>query len=266
MTWVLLRGLTREARHWGEFPRQLESLVQTLATGATAVLPLDLPGNGAFYRQASPWSVRSMVEFARQQLQATGYRPPYRLLAMSLGGMVAADWAQQYPWEVDRLVLINTSLRPFSRTTERLRPGNWPRLALMAARWQGAESRDYVEQAIHQLTCRRLDTRDADLASWVRIRRDAPVSVSNASRQLWAAGQFSGAKRPRCPVLVLSSQGDQLVHPRCSARLAQAWNAAHHQHPWAGHDLPHDDPAWVSQRLAGWLPGIAAEQALMPDK
>lgn len=255
MTWILLRGLTREARHWGEFPRQLEPLLRTAATGVTEVLPLDLPGNGAFYRQASPGSVRGMVEFARQQLRARGYRPPYSLLAMSLGGMVAAGWAQQYPHEVARLVLINTSLRPYSGVTERLRPDNWLRLALLAARWQGGESSDDVEQEIHQLTCQRMATHDADLALWLRIRKEAPVSAANAGRQLWAAARFSSDKVPRCPVLVLSSQGDRLVHPRCSAHLAHAWNATHQMHPWAGHDLPHDDPAWVCQRLAHWVDG-----------
>lgn len=257
MTWILLRGLTREARHWGEFPRQLALLLQTqaprIAQTLPLVWPLDLPGNGAFYQEASPSSVRGMVEFARQQLKARGCRPPYSLLAMSLGGMVAADWAQQYPHEVARLVLINTSLRPYSGMTERLRPDNWLRLALLAARWQGGESSDYVEQVIHQLTCQRVDAHDADVAAWVRIRKDAPVSAANAWRQFWAAARFSSAKVPRCPVLVLSSRGDQLVHPRCSTHLAQAWQAAHHEHPWAGHDLPHDDPDWVGQQVAGWL-------------
>ncbi|CAM3595537.1 alpha/beta hydrolase [Polaromonas hydrogenivorans] len=253
MTWILLRGLTREARHWGEFPRQLALLLQNPSTAMAQIVPLDLPGNGAFYRLASPSSVRRMVEFARQQLKARGCRPPYSLLAMSLGGMVVADWAQQYPHEVARLVLINTSLRPYSGMTERLRPDNWLRLALLAARWQGGESSDYVEQVIHQLTCQRVDARDADVAAWVRIRKDAPVSAANAWRQFWAAARFSSAKVPRCPVLVLSSRGDQLVHPRCSTHLAQAWQAAHHAHPWAGHDLPHDDPAWVGQQVSGWL-------------
>ncbi|MDB5869130.1 MAG: alpha/beta hydrolase fold protein [Polaromonas sp.] len=258
MTWILLRGLTREARHWGEFPRRLESLVQTPATGTTQVLTLDLPGNGAFRHQTSPWSVQRMVEFARQQLRASGHRPPYSLLAMSLGGMVAADWAQRYPQEVARLVLVNTSLRPFSGMTERLRPGNWLRLALLAVRWQGDESAHHVEQVIHQLTCQRIATLEADLAAWLQIRREAPVSLANAARQLWAAARFSGAKAPCCPVLVLSSMGDRLVNPRCSARLAHAWHAAHHRHPWAGHDLPHDDPDWMCQRLEAWLPRITA--------
>ena len=257
MTWVLLRGLTREARHWGALPQQLAPLVRT-AGGADVdqVMALDLPGNGEFHRQASPRSVRGMLDVSRQQLPARGLQPPYKLLAMSLGGMVAVDWAQRYPQEVERLVLINTSLRPFSGVTERLRPGhwlhNWLCLALLAARWRDA---DYAERVIHRLSCNHRTSRDEDLAAWVRIRKDAPVSAANAWRQLWAAAEFAGAAAPRCPTLVLSSSADQLVHPRCSARLAHAWQAEHHEHPWAGHDLPHDDPGWVCQRVAGWLGG-----------
>ena len=251
MTWVLLRGLTREARHWGSLPQQLAHIVGRAGlAGDHQVLALDLPGNGAFYKEASPGSVYGMVEFARRQLLSRGHQPPYSLVAMSLGGMVAADWAQRYPQEVARLVLINTSLRPFSGVTERLRPRSWLRLALLAARWGKA---DQAERVIHQLTCRRLTSRDEDLAAWVGIRQDAPVSAANAGRQLWAAAHFSSAVTPRCLTLVLSSSGDQLVHPRCSARLAQAWQARHYEHPWAGHDLPHDDADWVCQRIADWL-------------
>jgi pimeloyl-ACP methyl ester carboxylesterase len=58
---------------------------------------------------------------------------------------------------------------------------------------------------------------------------------------------------PGCPVLVLSSKDDRLVNPLCSARLASAWQAEHHEHPWAGHDLPHDDAGWLCQRIALWV-------------
>ena len=246
MTWVLLRGLTREARHWGELPQQLARL-----TDMDQALALDLPGNGEFCAQTSPRSVRAMVGFARGQLRAKGFKPPYSLLAMSLGGMVATAWAQHYPHEVARLVLINSSMRPYSGISARLRPGNWLQLMLLAARWHDT---DYAERVIHQLTCQHQTLRDQDLAAWARIRSSAPVSAANAWRQLWAAARFcSAAAPPPCPTLVLSSARDQLVHPLCSARLAQAWQAEHHQHPWAGHDLPHDDADWVCQRLAGWL-------------
>ena len=261
--WVLLRGLTREARHWGDMPvllaQQLESNDATDAASPPAVITLDLPGNGAAASQTSPCSVRAMVEAARKQLAATGTKPPYALMAMSLGGMVATDWAQRYPEEVTRLVLINTSMRPFSRLTERLRPTSWARVALLALRWRSAQG---VERSVHRLTCNREANHADDLTSWLAIRQSAPVTAANALRQLIAAALFRSAPTPpRCPVLVLSSTLDRLVDARCSAALATAWLAPHYRHPWAGHDLPHDDAPWVAQRIASWAqhkPGMPA--------
>lgn len=249
MSWVLLRGLTREARHWGDFPGQL---CAALGTGPAVLL--DLPGNGAFHRQPSAPTVPAMVEFARGQLRAQGLQPPWKLLAMSLGGMVATDWAQRYPQEVAQLVLINTSLRPLSSVTDRLRPGprlqTWRNLALLAWRWGET---DPAERLVHRLTCQHTGTRDEDLAAWCQIRESAPVSATNAWRQLRAAARFSAAAAaPACPTLLLSASGDQLVHPRCSQALAGAWQASHQIHPWAGHDLPHDDTDWVCQQIVNW--------------
>ena len=252
--WVLLRGLTREARHWGDMPlllaQQLESIDATDGAARPTVTTLDLPGNGVAASQTSPYSVHAMVEAARQHLAATGAKPPYALLAMSLGGMVATDWAQRFPDEVARLVLINTSMRPYSRFTERLRPASWARVALLALRWRSAQP---AEQTIHQLTCNREASRADDLARWLEIRKSAPVAAANALRQLVAAARFrSKPTPPRCPVLVLSSTLDRLVDAQCSAALATAWLAPHYRHPWAGHDLPHDDAPWVAQRIASW--------------
>jgi len=252
MSWVLLRGLTREVRHWGDFAEQLARALPGSASAATRVLALDLPGNGVYCREASPVTVGAMADFARAQLLARGLAPPYSLVAMSLGAMVAADWARRYPQEIERLVLINTSMRPLGRASERLRPGNWLPLALVAARWSDS---DHAERVIHRITCNRAATLEQDIATWTRIRQDAPVSIANAWRQLKAAAAFSMAEPPACPALVLSSAADHLVHPRCSARLAQAWQAAHHVHPWAGHDLPHDDADWACRRIAGWVDG-----------
>jgi pimeloyl-ACP methyl ester carboxylesterase len=263
VTWVMLRGLTREARHWGEMTLFLAQQLDQGDHGAGhQVTTLDLPGNGVAAGQASPASVRGMVEAARQQLSADGIKPPYALVAMSLGGMVATDWAQRYPEEVARLVLINTSMRPYSRWMERLRPASWPHVALLALLWRSPQP---AERIVHRLTCNRDASREADLAAWMAIRQSAPVSAINALRQLIAAACFRSASTPpRCPVLVLSSTADRLVDARCSAALAAAWLAPHYRHPWAGHDLPHDDAPWVAQRVAGWLqqkPGVSATPA-----
>lgn len=247
--WVLLRGLTRESRHWGDFPAQLAA-----ATDQPCTL-LDLPGNGDQAHLPSPTRVADMVVFARQSLQRQGLPPPYSVLAMSLGGMVATHWAQQHPAELARLVLVNTSMRPHSRLTERLRPQRWPALAAIAWHWSDPLA---VETRVHRLTCQRTDALAQDVAAWRSVRGSAPVRPANAWRQLLAAARFSAQpEAPVCPVLLLSSAQDRLVNPVCSATLARAWQAPHRQHPWAGHDLPHDDPAWVCDAVAAWLAAAA---------
>jgi pimeloyl-ACP methyl ester carboxylesterase len=251
-TWILLRGLTRETRHWGRLPDLLRG-----ASPDARVLMLDLPGNGTCAALPAPLSVEEMVTFVRHAALQQGALPPYRVLAMSLGGMVATAWAQAHAGEVERLVLINTSMRPFSRAWERLRPQRWSDLIGLAARWRDARA---AETVIHRITCNRRDALDADLVEWAAIRESAPVSRRNALRQLVAAARFrAAASPPACPLLLLSSRQDRLVNPACSASLAAAWRARHHQHPWAGHDLPHDDPDWASAAVASWQAELAAD-------
>ncbi|RFU49473.1 alpha/beta fold hydrolase [Paraburkholderia sp. DHOC27] len=248
-TWILLRGLTRETRHWGTFPARLREAVQ-----AERLLPLDLPGNGTLTALRAPAEVARVVSSVRLGVLQSGVPGPYRVLAMSLGGMVATAWAQQFPAEIERLVLINTSMRPFSRAPERLRPSAWPPLLRLATQWTRAPE---AEAVIHQLTCNQRETQAADLAEWAAIRESAPVSRANALRQLWAAARFdAGPVVPRCATLILSSAQDRLVNPVCSAKLAAAWGATHAQHEWAGHDLPHDDPVWTSERVGAWLAAL----------
>ncbi|CAJ95953.1 2-succinyl-6-hydroxy-2,4-cyclohexadiene-1-carboxylate synthase MenH [Cupriavidus necator] len=241
--WVFLRGLTRESRHWGSLPARWE------AAGLGRPLLPDLPGNGALSAQPAPWSVPEMVTAVRRQLSATGAHGPYRVLAMSLGAMAATEWASAYPEEVGGLVLVNTSMRPFCTPAQRLRPRNWGKLLRVAQRWQ---DRAYCERTIHAITCARTDTLARDLETWQAIAADAPVSRQAALAQLLAAARYRApASAPRCPALLLASAADRLVNPVCSARIAQAWDAQLLTHHWAGHDLPHDDPQWLCNAVAG---------------
>ena len=105
-TWILLRGLTRESRHWGDFPTGFRSAVPD-----ADVVTLDLPGNGRLHKMPSPSCVGDMTEFCRADLTGRGIRPPYHLLAMSLGAMVAVDWAAKYPEELVACVLITQACK-----------------------------------------------------------------------------------------------------------------------------------------------------------
>lgn len=247
--WILLRGLTREARHWGELPATLR---RSGAVGDDDRLTmLDLPGNGSQAGRRSPATVADIVSQLRSDAALAGLHAPYRLLAMSLGGMVATAWAQQHADDIERLVLINTSMRPFGAPHQRMRVGAWPAVLGLMRSWQDGRR---CEAIIHRLTCARTDAREADVARWAAIHAEAPVSRANALRQLLAAARFrAGTAPPRCATLLLSSAADRLVSPACSARLATAWSVPHRVHPWAGHDLPHDDPEWVAREVARWM-------------
>ena len=246
-TWVFLRGLTREARHWGEFPARFQVAFNGELSAVDIVCP-DLPGNGRLHAMASPHSVEAMVEACRATLREQGRPPPYHLLALSLGGMVALDWAARYRGECRAAVLISTSLRPHCRLFERLRPLAWSTLMrLLPARGIARE------RAILQLTSARAATLQPLLTDWTAYARECPVTRLGALRQLLAAARFSMPERPAVPLLILAGGADRMVHPDCSRRLAKVWQADFSLHPSAGHDVPLDEPTWVADTVKHWL-------------
>jgi pimeloyl-ACP methyl ester carboxylesterase len=260
-TWVLLRGLTRESGHWGAFPALLQARL-----GEAGVITLDLPGNGALHAQASPLCVHDMAEACRSALRAQGIAPPYHLLAMSLGGMVAVDWASRASEEIAGAVLINTSLRGISPLHWRLRPANWPWLLRLMLRWrQPLRCEEIVLRLTSRLHAPGTPAGQALLGQWAALRQQHPVSAANALRQLWAAARYTAPPQcPPVPLLLLTSQHDGLVDTRCSQRLAQHWQAALATHASAGHDLPLDDGAWVAEQVSCWATelGVAPATAL----
>jgi pimeloyl-ACP methyl ester carboxylesterase len=244
--WLLLRGLIREQRHWGDFPRRLADRLNA------RVLCVDLPGNGQRYREPSPPQLTALLAQVRQHLAAQlpgTLSQPINLLGLSMGGMIATVWARRYPQQVQSLVLINSSFGDLSPPWRRIRPAALARL--LGALMRTIESR---EQIIYDLTCSRSDIRDLTLEAWVRYARDCPVSLANFLRQLLAsAGCRNGRGRPTPPALILTSDDDRLVNPTCSKAIAQHWQARLLRHPSAGHDLPHDDPDWVLEQIQRWL-------------
>jgi pimeloyl-ACP methyl ester carboxylesterase len=239
-TWILLRGLTRESGHWGDF---LPLCQQTYPDNV--VLPLDFPGSGVWHQQASPWTVPAMMQHVRTQLADRGFKPPYCVLALSMGAMVSTAWAQAYPAEISRQVLINTSIRPFNPFYQRFQPHNvvtFGRLLLCGAS-------DYAwEHAIWRMTSHL--SHPAVVKDWVRLRQAHPVTAMNSLRQLWAASRFAAPDLPpSVPTLLLASTHDSLVSVQCSRSLARRWHWPLAEHPAAGHDLPLDDGPWVLEKM-----------------
>ena len=257
MIWIFLRGLTRETAHWGSFPADFGQAVP-----AAHVISLDLPGNGQLHEIKSLMSVGSVVDFCRHELASRGLKPPYCLLAMSLGAMVATEWSYRFPQEISGCVLINTSFQTISPFYRRLRPGNY--LALLRIALVSRPPGD-IEAVLLKLTSTRVAGRESTLAAWADTRLRRPVSAGNALRQLMSAVRYQARpEAPGVPLLILCSRLDRLVHVECSLAIASHWKCPLAVHDSAGHDLPLDDPDWVIEQIRHWL-GERAGMAGAPD-
>jgi pimeloyl-ACP methyl ester carboxylesterase len=241
----LIRGLARESRHWDDFPRELLKHFPDARLST-----LDIPGAGELVDSPTPLSVRAMPEaMHRKYTQQRKDGEQAILIAVSLGGMIATAWMQQYPEDFSRAILMNTSLGGLSRFYHRLRPSALIHLARTPVR-------NIHEKEAHvlRLVCNNKDRFDKTLGLWVRLASESPISTSNALRQLLAAALYRGeSSRPRCEILLLGSTNDRMVNIKCSRTIAKAWKVPLVEHPQGGHDLSSDHPEWVALEVKKFI-------------
>ena len=239
MSWLLIRGLSREQRHWGDFPSILAEAV------SEEVRCIDPPGFGTESGRRSPSRLPEITDDLRARFRADAGHGPWSILGISLGGMVALDWCARYPDDFGRCVVVNTSTR-LSPVWQRFRPGTVP--SILGSRFRG----DAVaaERASLAVTVNRsdhdLDALATQFAQWTDECRPSQASLSG---QVLAATRFRAPERVDVPVLVLASEGDRLVSPSCSRVLATHLGAPIVVHPDGGHDLALDDPHWICAQL-----------------
>lgn len=249
MHFILLRGLAREAAHWLDFPEQLQH-----ALGDNCQLHLvDFPGCGKYFTQPALTSVAAMTDHARAEIDVAAIaarKEAIYVLGISMGGMVALEWAQRFPAELRGLILINSSAgnQPL---WWRLRPAAWPRMigALLT------ETRTREEKVLHLVSNNTPDYAQR-LNQWLAIQQLRPITRATVVTMLRAAAQFR--PQPSCAVsgLVLASDGDRLVSACASQAIAQQFHWPIALHLSAGHDLPMDDPQWVANKIAQWCDAL----------
>ncbi len=247
--WLLVRGLTREAGHWGDFIPQLQQ-----AFPKAQINTLDLAGSGVYYSQTSPDSIAEITRQLRQHAQENGWlQSKITLLTLSLGGMVAWEWMQQYPDDINGAALMNSSLATVNPFYQRLRWQSYGKLAQIVL-----QSDIYQrELAIVKLVSNCENQHEKIAAEWEQIQRLRPVSGQNALRQIIAAAKYKPSlAKPIAPVLLLNGLGDRLVSPDCSEGISKRWSLPLVSHPWAGHDLCSDDSKWVIEQLHQWLQSV----------
>lgn len=246
--WLFLRGLGREQSHWHTFPAQFVAGAE-----GTVVHTLDLPGAGTEHRRDCPLAMPAIASDVRDRWLSLREAHPgdrWHLLGISLGGMVAQQWAASHPDDFAHVVLINTSAANHSLP--------WERMSLTVLRdvlRAVATAHDDVarERIVLEIATRLFPDRDALARTWAAFHRARPLRRRNLLRQLVAATRFRAPPRIAAPTLVLVGAGDRLAHPNCGRRLAAHYGAALQVHPEAGHDLPLDAPEWVTDCVRAFV-------------
>lgn len=239
-----MRGLAREAGHWGDFLGYFHK-----SFPASRVEVIDLPGMGDNAKIKSPTSIKEIMEFTREEAKRRMTSDKFSILALSLGGMVAMEWMRSNAADLESVVLINSSSKS-SAFYHRLRYQIWADFARALAHTQPRDR----ERAVVDILMNSENARERAGIVWSKIAQERPLKPQTFLRQLAAAMRFRGLDDvPKTPVLLLNSLGDRLVDPSCSDALHQKFGWKLERHPWAGHDLPWDDPEWVVERIKAFF-------------
>lgn len=242
-TLVLLRGLTRGCNHWADFPKQLKQAFPDVKLAF-----IDLAGNGLRTSENSPLTIQDALQDIRDQIKQQGISYPVDILALSLGGMITLQWLNDFPEEINKAIVINSSHAGLSKTSERMQPLTIGKLSIGTL--LPASIR---EKIIYSVTSNNL-VKNNVINQWITEAEEHPVSRLNFIRQVFIARSFKTHLHiNKGQLLLLTSSSDRLVNTASSKALADNTLANLEIHQTAGHEISLDDPNWVIKHMVSFL-------------
>lgn len=242
INWILVRGLSREVRHWGRFR---SVLADRFPNGS--VHTLELPGVGEKVHMKAPSHIGGYIKHLRLELEKLKekHTGQWGLAAISMGGMIALKWAEFYPDDFDYVAVFNTSAGDKCLPWERFTPDA---MTMVGKLFFGSDMK-IREREILKITTHLTDITDELVDLWAGYSKEHPLTKQNFLRQLYAAAKFVVPKQIKPPLLVCVSANDRLCAPNCSMILAKHFGVKPKIHHTAGHDLPLDAPEWLADRI-----------------
>jgi pimeloyl-ACP methyl ester carboxylesterase len=187
---VLLRGLVREQRHWQDFPDILHSYFPD-----DKFILYDFPGNGRRYKETSATSITDMVNDVRAFVRKDTKQPVY-IIALSIGAMVAVEWANKHPDEYAGAVLISTSLGGLNPFYKRLLPSTYPTIIKSLIFPADITQKEMGNlNLVSNIIANDETKRDAVINHWVSYAKQYTVSRENGFRQLISAMRYRVPRR-----------------------------------------------------------------------
>ncbi len=245
---LLLRGLAREERHWGPFPKMLEQRIKGIKTHF-----LELPGVGKKVNHDAYTSISDYTNELREEwiYLKEDFSGPWAIVAISMGGMIAMDWANRFPEDMKALVLINSSAGNLSPPHHRFSPSAMKMLLKLFFR----EDYEEREEAILKLTTNLLKVDKEIIAEYASYSSESPLKRASFLKQMYAASRFEVPQSLKAPLLLLAAKKDRLASFKCSKAIGKRLNTKLYLHKEAGHDLPLDDAPWVIDHIQNFLDG-----------
>lgn len=245
LNWVLIRGLSRETRHWGQF---LEKLKEYYPQSKITVM--ELPGVGTKYQEKSETSIEGFARALRPDFLKLKKENPgeYGIIAVSMGGMIAMNWVDLYPNDFKAIVIVNSSAGNLSGLFERLSPKAIGKILQLFF----SNNLIQREKVILELTTGMKKITPELVQKWASFGEQYPLKRSVFLKQIYAASRFIVPKKMPIPLLILAGEQDQLCLPTCSKILGKHFACPLVLHPSAGHDLPLDDPDWMAKKIFEW--------------
>jgi pimeloyl-ACP methyl ester carboxylesterase len=238
-SWVLIRGLMRDKRHWREFE---DDLTVQMAANKIDVIALDTLGNGTLSDCTSPLTITAYAKALVKQLAGNDNC----LIGLSMGAMIALEMARLAPQKVSKVVVINASAANLSPWYARF---NLKAIvtAYLGRVKQGAVH--WLECTALKLSSERYGDNQAMCEHWSELRLDYRSKMHNVVRQIWACVNFQTPDNLQQPIFVFNGSSDRLVNPSCSVQLSLYYKTELIEFEAAGHDISLDCPAALIAQL-----------------
>ena len=179
---LLIRGLARQARHWGDTLEIIDGRIEGARCHS-----LDLPGVGTEAHRRSPTSVSGIVADMRSRWTALAAdtEGDWLVFGISFGGMVAMEWVRRHPSDFTRAVLCNTSAMNLGHPLERLTP------VALKTLFRSARAGDSLarERIVLSVISNEPDRAEAIAPEWARIGTETPMGLRLVLHQLMAASR-----------------------------------------------------------------------------
>lgn len=246
---ILIRGLGRWSEHWVGFDKRLAEHWK--------VITFDSRGLGRTTTPLLPWNTIADLAADVSLILRSERIDSAHIVGTSLGGMIALEFAANFPQMAKSVTAINTSI---GRSGHRRLSWNASRALIRAAK---TGDKMYPELArVLLATSAPQNVIELLATNWKEVDKKYPLPIAIVTQQLLLAMRWRHitriGKSLQCPVQIISAEEDQFVPRGNSLFLASRIpGALFTQIPRGGHETHVDQPEALEKALSDFFKSVA---------